>query len=337
MTRPLDWERDGADWPHRAASSFVQAGGVRWHVQQMGQGPVLLMVHGTGASTHSWRGLLPLLAPHFRCVAFDLPGHAFSSTPPAAQLSLPGMARAVAALVAQLGIAPRVVLGHSAGAAIGAWLCLHEGLAPAALVSFNGAFMPLPGLAGWVFPPVARVMAATPLAARLFAWRAADPATVRRLIADTGSVLDARGIALYARLVRNPVHADAALGMMARWNLVPLLRDLPRLVPALHLLAGERDRAVPPAQSREIARRVPGAHCTSIGNAGHLAHEENPSACAAVVLAAQSWSVGTNQENSSSCSRVSMLESGSSSSTSLVSSPVPTHCTVLPSGLSTTR
>ncbi|RYY58357.1 MAG: alpha/beta fold hydrolase, partial [Comamonadaceae bacterium] len=152
-------------------------------------------------------------------------------------------------------------------------------------IAVNGAFMPLPGLAGLVFPPVARVMAATPWAARVFAWRAADQETVRRLIADTGSVLDARGIALYARLVRNPVHADAALGMMARWNLVPLLRGLPRLVPALHLLAGDRDRAVAPAQSQEIARRVPGARCTLIADAGHLAHEENPSACAAAVLA----------------------------------------------------
>ncbi|RYY52594.1 MAG: alpha/beta fold hydrolase [Comamonadaceae bacterium] len=286
MTRPLDWEREGADWPHRAASSFVKAGGIRWHVQQMGeQGPVLLMVHGTGASTHSWRLLLPLLAPHFRCVAFDLPGHAFSSAPPAAQLSLGGMAAAVAALVVRLGVTPSVVLGHSAGAAIGAWLCLHERLAPAALVSVNGAFMPLPGLAGLVFPPVARVMAATPLAARLFAWRASDRDAVRRLIADTGSVLDARGIELYARLVGNPAHADAALGMMARWNLVPLLDRLPKLKPGLHLVVGERDRAVSPAQSREIARRVPGAQLTVVPNAGHLAHEEDPSACAAAVLA----------------------------------------------------
>lgn len=285
MSRSLDWERDGFDWPHREASSFVQAGGIRWHVQQMGQGPVLLLIHGTGASTHSWRGLLPLLAPHFRCVAFDMPGHAFTSTPSAAQLSLPGMARAVAALVAQLEVAPQVVVGHSAGAAIGAWLCLHEGLAPSALVSINGAFMPLPGLAGLVFPPVARVMAATPWAARLFAWRASDQDAVRRLIADTGSVLDARGIELYARLVRNPVHADAALGMMARWNLVPLLQDLPRLAPALHLLAGDRDRAVAPAQARDIARRVPGARCSLVADAGHLAHEEKPAMCAAAVLA----------------------------------------------------
>ena len=58
----LDWERDGRDWPNRAASRFVRAGGLDWHVQTMGQGPTVWLIHGTGAATHSWRDILPLLA-----------------------------------------------------------------------------------------------------------------------------------------------------------------------------------------------------------------------------------------------------------------------------------
>ena len=88
------WERDGADWPHRAASRFVWAGGVHWHVQQLGQGPVALLLHGTGASTHSWRDLAPLLAEHSTVVMVDLLGHAFSSMPATPQMTLPGMAQA---------------------------------------------------------------------------------------------------------------------------------------------------------------------------------------------------------------------------------------------------
>ena len=38
--RPV-WSRDGRDWPNREASRFVEAGGLRWHVQVAGQGPVL--------------------------------------------------------------------------------------------------------------------------------------------------------------------------------------------------------------------------------------------------------------------------------------------------------
>ena len=49
VTDRLKWERDGTDWPNRAYSRFVNAGGLYWHVQVMGDGPVLLLIHGTGA------------------------------------------------------------------------------------------------------------------------------------------------------------------------------------------------------------------------------------------------------------------------------------------------
>ena len=64
--RPLDFERDGQDWPNRDVSRFVRAAGIDWHVQEIGDPalPVaLLLQHGTGAATHSWRGLVPLLTP----------------------------------------------------------------------------------------------------------------------------------------------------------------------------------------------------------------------------------------------------------------------------------
>ena len=69
----LDWSREGLIWPHREASHFVAAGAARWHVQRMGSGPPLLLLHGTGASVHSWRGLMPLLAQSHDVIACDLP------------------------------------------------------------------------------------------------------------------------------------------------------------------------------------------------------------------------------------------------------------------------
>ena len=64
-----------------ALALTVAAGGLRWHVQVAGDGPVLLLLHGTGAATHSWRDLLPLLAERFTVVAPDLPGHGRSDGP----------------------------------------------------------------------------------------------------------------------------------------------------------------------------------------------------------------------------------------------------------------
>jgi magnesium chelatase accessory protein len=283
----LIWERDGLDWPHREASRFVQADGLRWHVQRFGAEagnlPVALLIHGTGASSHSWRGLGPLLAPHFSVLTMDLPGHGFTSMPAggaaARQLSLPGMAQAINALLHALDLKPALVVGHSAGAAIAVRMCLDGLIAPQLVISLNGAFLPLGGLAGQVFLPVARLMAAAPLLPRIFSWSAADPAVLRKLVDGTGSVLDATGLALYGKLVRNPGHAAGALGMMANWDLHTLVRDLPRLETAIGFVVGANDRTITPRQARRVmALLAPTAHATltTLPGLGHLAHEEKP-------------------------------------------------------------
>ncbi len=268
--------RPHEDWPNQAASRFVALGGLTWHVQVAGSGPVLLLVHGTGAATHSWRDMLGRLAERFTVVAPDLPGHGLTRVPGGHALSLPAMARDLGALLGRLGLQPALAVGHSAGAAILARMCLDGIIAPAGLVSLNGAFLPLAGPAGQVFAPLARVLVGLPILPQLFAWRAGNPRVVERLLAGTGSRLDPEGVALYQRLVRNPAHAAAALRMMASWDLAPLVRDLPKLAPPLLLVAGDGDLAIPPADAARVAAVVPGARMVRWPGLGHLAHEEDP-------------------------------------------------------------
>ena len=70
----MRFPQDLAGWPHAEHSRLIHVKPHRWHVQIMGQGPDLLFLHGAGGATHSWRDVLPLLAPHYRCIAVDLPG-----------------------------------------------------------------------------------------------------------------------------------------------------------------------------------------------------------------------------------------------------------------------
>jgi magnesium chelatase accessory protein len=285
----LQWPADAAGWPHRAASRIEHCHGQRWLVQQMGRGPALLLIHGTGASTHSWRAVLPLLAQHFEVLAVDLPGHGFSGLPATPQgLSMEGMARALAALLQQLRVQPALLVGHSAGAAIAVRMALDGLSAPAAIVSLNGALLPLQGLVAPFFLPIARVMAALPLVPRFFAWRAADRAVLQRLMDGTGSRVDAEGMGLYARLVANPGHVQGALGMMANWDLHTLRRDLPRLAVPLSLVVGSHDGTVPPQQAQQtlaLLRSSPDSTLTTWPGLGHLAHEEEPARAAEHVLA----------------------------------------------------
>ncbi|MGG5811505.1 alpha/beta fold hydrolase BchO [Falsiroseomonas sp. CW058] len=279
-----DWNREGRDWPNRAASRFVAAAGIRWHVQEMGQGPALLLLHGTAAATHSWRDLMPLLAARFRVVAPDLPGHGFTDPVPQARLSLPGMAASVAALCEALGLAPARVAGHSAGAAILLRMALDGRIAPDRVVSLNGALLPLGERNAAFFKGAAKLLVGLPFVPGLFAWRAGDRAVSERLLRDTGSRIDARGVDLYARLFRHRAHVAAALGMMANWDLAPLLRDLPRLAPRLLLVVGAGDRAVPPRQAEQVRARLPSARVVVLPGLGHLAHEERPVEAARLIL-----------------------------------------------------
>jgi len=238
----------------------------------------ILLLHGTGASAHSWRDVAPALARHHRVIVPDLPGHAFTQRPPAAGLSLPGMAAALGALLQTLEATPAVIVGHSAGAAIAARMALDGHARPSRLVSLNGAWLP-PAVQGrWFYAPLARLFALNPLVAPLFSLHARHRGTLERLIASTGSRLDPRGVDLYTHLVADRAHVSAVLAMMAAWDLAPLLRDLPNLQVPLELLVGEADGTVPPTTSQQVQRRLPDSRLHHLPGLGHLMHEEAPEA-----------------------------------------------------------
>jgi magnesium chelatase accessory protein len=286
MDTALSWEREGLQWPNRAHSRFVTAAGLRWHVQHWSgpaQGaPLALLLHGTGASTHSWRELAPLLARQMAVLAMDLPGHGFTGPAPGRQSqphSLPGMARALAELLGEMEQTPALLVGHSAGAAIALRLCLDGLLQPERVIGLNAALLPLSGLAGQLFSPVAKLMSLGSVVPRLFARRASQPAVFERLLQGTGSQIDDTGRALYRLLVSDPGHVAGALAMMAHWDLPALARDLGRLGTPLDLIVGLQDATVSPGQADEVLARLPvglGARCIRLAGLGHLAHEEAP-------------------------------------------------------------
>ncbi len=285
----LRLERDGADWPHRDRSLVARVDGTRWHVQRWPaptpDAPTALLIHGTGAATHSWAGLAPLLARRAAVIAPDLPGHGFTDAPawPSRQ-SLPGMAASLGALLDHLDVAPDLVVGHSAGAAIAFRMTLDGRIAPRLLIALNGALKPFQGLAGVLFPQIARLLFLNPLTPRVFAASARDPRRVARLLEGTGSTSPPELVALYGRLFRNPGHVAGALSMMAHWDLSALAAEAPRLRTPVVFLAGARDRTIPPSDAQALAERLPRAEAVTLPGLGHLAHEEDPQTVAAAVF-----------------------------------------------------
>ena len=275
-----------SDWPNAGASRSVRAGGVDWHVQDAGRGPVLLLLHGTGAATHSWRVMLPALSDSFRVVAPDLPGHGFTRGSQVGGLTLPAIGRALADLLRSIDAEPVLIVAHSAGAAIAVRMVLDGMPAVRGIVAIAPALLPFPGIAQHVFPTMAKLLFVNPFAPHIAAQIARGPGAVERFLArSTGSTIDPQGIAAYARLFQTSAHCAGALGMMANWDLVPLKAALPSLAVPVLILHGSQDAAIPLAGAREAAALIPDATVEVLVGFGHLAHEEAPAATVARIIA----------------------------------------------------
>jgi len=271
-------------WPDACAGTVHDVNGIS--VAEYGSGPDIVLLHGTGAGGHSWRRLIPALARYSRVLVPDLPGHGNSRCPGRDGYTLAAMSRALQSVLADLRSQPRLLVGHSAGAALGAWLMLTGQCRADALVALAPAMLGFRGSRQVVFSALARVMASHSLVPRAIAWRARDRSAVARLLRDVGSPLDQAGIDGYAALLRQPDHVAGVLRMMAQWDLRPLERRLPELADRVLLITGRLDRAVPEQEIVRLRMRLPGAHHVRLEQAGHLLHEERPRA---VLAAMRQW------------------------------------------------
>lgn len=279
-----DWEIEGKDWPNRNISIFVEAAGYRWHVQCAGKGPICLLLHGTGAATHSWRDLLPLLAERYSVIAPDLPGHGFTRPNLGQKPTLEGIAKAIGELLDAQKVRPDIIVGHSAGLAIAAQLLLDRNWRMP-LIGFAPALMPFPGLAARIFPQLARMLFTNPFVSIIFSRMAAYPGeTARFLKRSTGSKIDAAGADYYTRLFSKSGHCDGAIRMMANWRLEPLRDRLSALSSPTLLIHPTLDSAIPKSAVAEAAALIPDCAVREMKGLGHLAHEEDPQQAAAIII-----------------------------------------------------
>ncbi|MEL6466491.1 MAG: alpha/beta fold hydrolase BchO [Pseudomonadota bacterium] len=274
----MEWSQIDA-WPNSDLSRRGHGPVHRWHIQETGSGQTILMLHGAGGSTHSYRDLIRLLATRFHVVALDLPGQGFTQLGARHRCGLDAMAQDIAALCQQEGWSPALIIGHSAGGAVALRLAETD-LSPRGqtplVIGLNAALAEFKGIAGLLFPVMAKALAAVPFTASLFSGASANPDRIKALIGSTGSELDREGLELYRRLVADRNHVDGTLLMMAQWKLDPLIARLDRHPSKVHFIVGDKDATVPPDVSAKAAARMQNATLHTLPGLGHLAHEERP-------------------------------------------------------------
>jgi pimeloyl-ACP methyl ester carboxylesterase len=286
-------------WTHRS----VSANGTRFHVASLGEGPLVLLLHGFPEFWWTWRHqLVSLAAAGFRAVAVDMRGYGGSDKPPRGYDLITAAADA-AGLIRALGEANAVVVGHDWGG-LTAWTMaayFPKSLRRLAVVSMAH---PLRMRAAVVSSPLAISRSLIRPASQ--AWISGGyPLTSqlpmlpeRRLVRDGGALVetilsswsapgwpDRETARVYQRAMRIPPVAHTSLEYH-RWFVRSIFRPdglryarqmhAPVTAPVLHL-HGAVDPCVTPQTARGAGRYVEGPYrWRVIEGAGHYPHEERP-------------------------------------------------------------
>jgi pimeloyl-ACP methyl ester carboxylesterase len=265
-------------------SEFIEVNGIDVHLQRAGDGGLpLVLLHGFGASTFSWREVIGPLSRDRLVVAFDRPAFGLTErpVPPYPDGVNPYGATAQSeltlGLMHALGIEQAVLVGNSAGGSIALRTALDHPERVAGLVLVDPAVYTGGGTPAWVRPilQLPQVRRIGPLLVRGIrsrgiellntAWH--DPSRI------TPDILEG-----YTRPLRAE-DWDRALWELTLTSQEPgLAGRLEELELPVLVITGEDDRIVPTIESIRLAGEIRGAELVMIPACGHVPHEECPEA-----------------------------------------------------------
>ncbi len=263
--------------------SFVTVEDLSIHFEAHGVGDPVVLIHGFGGSTYTWRLNVAPLATRYRVYALDLAGFGYSERTDRPVFGRTQQAKLLHDFLRALGEKrPVVLIGSSLGASVAVRFALDYPEATRGLVLlapslfWNGPrlrrFAPL-----FEAPWLGRVITRT----LYYLLLANDRATARILASAYGSRLemvtgDVREALLRPLRVRGS--ADAARGLVRSRDDRPFNTRLAEIkVPTL-IVAGSQDRAVPLEQVEQAHRALPESRLVVLEDAGHLLHEDEPEA-----------------------------------------------------------
>jgi pimeloyl-ACP methyl ester carboxylesterase len=253
-----------------------------------GSGPAILLIHGIGDSSETWRDVVRLLAAGHTVIAPDLLGHGRSDKP-RADYSLGGFANGMRDLLVLLEVESATVVGHSLGGGVALQfayqypqmcerliLVASGGLGVEVTPLLRLAAVPGAGLAiaATASAPVRRpLIALLTAAARAGALCEEDVAELSRTWAG---LRDSSTRSAFLRTLRSVV--DIRGQAVTSTDRLYLTENIPML-----LVWGDRDPVLPVAHARAAARDLPGCRLEVLPGAGHLPHQSDPTRFVSVI------------------------------------------------------
>jgi pimeloyl-ACP methyl ester carboxylesterase len=251
-----------------------------------GAGEVLLLIHGMGGSSSSWRDLIPKLAKKYRVIAPDLLGHG-QSDKPRGDYSVGSFAVSLRDLLDTLGIPKATIVGHSLGGGIAMQFAhQHRDYCQRLILISSGGLgadvgrllriLSLPG-SEFLLPLLASrpvLFAGNVLRARLTldgkATRFSETIRAQEWLADPDSRY------AFLRTLRSVVdRRGQAVSALNRLHCYP---DLPALI-----ITGEQDRVIPVAHAHAAHAGMPNSRLHVLPDVFHHPQAECPDTVSALV------------------------------------------------------
>jgi pimeloyl-ACP methyl ester carboxylesterase len=253
---------------------FLRIGDQLVHVEMAGAGPPLVLLHGFGGSTYSWRRVMPELAQSFRVVAVDLNGFGYTQRPrDRARYTREAQGALVLSVMDALGFQTAHLMGHSYGGGISLWIAWKhpERLRSLVLVDSSAPT--------YSYDRRSRVASFRPLTAAFLRTWMLRPSIVRKALLRSfydDSLVTPELVQAYWERVRIEGVVDAYYGLT-----VPVRGPVDRVVlddirvPTL-VLWGAEDTVISLEVGRQATARMPNARFVVLDKTGHIPMEERP-------------------------------------------------------------
>ncbi len=246
--------------------------------------PVLVLLHGSNSSLHTWEPWVARLKGNTRIVSFDLPAHGLTGPDPNNDYSTAASVRVVTAVANRLGLSRFVLAGNSMGGGIAARFAVTHPERLTGLILVDAGGQPPTGPRDI---PLAFRIAETPVIRDLVAG-----ITPRWLVANglsgavsIKSVMTDAAIDRYWELLRYPGNRTATLQRFAQGYGSVAAAELKRVTVPTLILWGREDRFIPVTSAAWYGRNLPNARTVIYDGVGHLPMEETPDRSAADVRA----------------------------------------------------
>jgi pimeloyl-ACP methyl ester carboxylesterase len=252
------------------------------HVRDDGprDAPAVIMLHGMGASLHTWEPWARALADDYRVIRFDLPGHGLTPPDPTGDYRDARSHALLAALMDSLGVERATLIGNSMGGRI-AWsfaAAYPHRVHTLVLISPDG--FASPGFEYDTPPDVPPLLSLMRVALPRWMLRS----TLEPAYADA-SVLTDSLTRRYHELLLAPGAREAMLDRMRQTVLTDPISRLQRIRAPTLLLWGEADAMIPIDNAQDYLDAMPEARLVRLPGLGHLPFEEAPAATVDVVRA----------------------------------------------------